>query len=104
MCCMKQLLVTIAFATCILTCPNMLPAEVKTDPKLQGLRERWTSIMRELDIPGVAIVAVRGDEVVLLETIGLRDVEKNKPANADTMFYIASCTKSFLSVTVLTLV
>jgi CubicO group peptidase (beta-lactamase class C family) len=74
------------------------------DPRLNGLRDRWLSAMKELDIPGAAVVVVRGDQVVLLETLGVRNVETNQPVTPDTMFYIASCTKSFMAMAVMTLV
>jgi CubicO group peptidase (beta-lactamase class C family) len=87
-------------------CPATVIAGAQTppDPKLAGLRERWTDIMKELDVPGAAIVAVRGDQVVLLEPLGVRSVDSNEPVTPDTFFYIASCTKSFMAMAVLTLV
>src|SRR5688572_27801128 len=75
-----------------------------TDPKLAGLREAWQSAIKEMDIPGAAVVVVREGKVVLLETIGVRDVTSNKPVTPDTIFYIASCTKSLNAMAALTLV
>ncbi len=72
-------------------------AVVAIDKKGQReLRERWTEAMRSLRIPGLAVVVVRGDEVILLETIGIRNLEK-QPVTADTIFYIASCTKPYVA-------
>lgn len=75
-----------------------------TDPKLAGLRERWLNAMKELDIPGAAVVVVRGDQVILLESLGVRNIDTKQPVTPDTIFYIASCTKSFMAMAVLTLV
>ncbi len=79
-------------------------AQAGTDLKLDGLRERWLSAMKELDIPGAAVVVVRGDKVILTESLGVRNLETNQPVSPDTMFYIASCTKSYMAMAVLTLV
>jgi CubicO group peptidase (beta-lactamase class C family) len=51
----------------------------------------------------MAVVVVRGDEVVYLDTFGARDPERGLPVTPDTMFYIASCTKSFTAMGVMSL-
>lgn len=73
-------------------------------PELSGFRERWESAMKELGIPGVSYAIVRGNEVVYVDSIGVREPDTDKPVNGDTYFYIASCTKSFVAAAVLTLV
>ena len=46
-------------------------------------------------IPGAAIVIVKGDETVLLNGYGLADIENETEVTSETIFYIASSTKSF---------
>src|SRR5688572_12309752 len=65
------------------------------DPALRGLHERWAGAMKTLRVPGMAVVVVRGDEVVLLDALGVRDPDGPKPVTPDTYFYIASCTKPY---------
>jgi CubicO group peptidase (beta-lactamase class C family) len=77
---------------------------VQIDPKLAGLREAWQSAIAEMDIPGAAVVVVKDGKVILLEPMGVRDVASNEPVTPDTIFYIASCTKSFNAMAALTLV
>jgi CubicO group peptidase (beta-lactamase class C family) len=77
---------------------------VTPDPKLAGLRESWLDAMKEIDVPGAAVVVVKDDKVILLEPMGVRDAASRKPVTADTIFYIASCTKSFNAMAALTLV
>lgn len=48
--------------------------------------------------PGLALAVVRGDEVLLAEGFGYRDAEAGRPVEADTPFYIASSTKSFVGL------
>jgi CubicO group peptidase (beta-lactamase class C family) len=53
---------------------------------------------RKQHIAGLAFVAVNGDKVVVLETLGLRDRERKLPVTPDTIFPIGSCTKSFTAI------
>jgi CubicO group peptidase (beta-lactamase class C family) len=45
--------------------------------------------------PGVGVVVVRGDDVVYKKGFGYADVEAKRPFTPETVFYIASTTKSF---------
>ncbi len=94
----KAVVVCAMLSEMVLAGPAEVPAE------LAGLRERWESAMADLGIPGMAVVVVRGDKVIYTQTIGLRDPQKNLPVTADTMFYIASCTKSYTAMGVMALV
>ncbi|MHB8070487.1 MAG: serine hydrolase [Candidatus Cryosericum sp.] len=46
-------------------------------------------------VPGCAVTVVRGDQTVLCETRGVRDVEQRLPFLTGTLFEIASLTKAF---------
>ncbi|MGE3180631.1 MAG: serine hydrolase domain-containing protein [Phycisphaerae bacterium] len=77
----------------------------KPIPKeFSGLRDRWESAMKDLLTPGMAVVVVKNDEVIYLDTFGERDPQKNLPVTPDTAFYIASATKPFNAMAILTLV
>lgn len=56
-------------------------------------REIW-------EVPGCAVAAVRGGEVVLNQGFGVRDVEKDLPVTTDTLFAIGSTTKAFTAAAV----
>jgi len=60
--------------------------------------------MKEMGVPGMAVTVVRGDEVIYTATFGERDPVKHLPVTPDTVFYIASCTKSFMAMAVMSLV
>jgi CubicO group peptidase (beta-lactamase class C family) len=49
--------------------------------------------------PGMAVVVVRGDEVVYLRGFGHADRETARPVTPETIFYIASTTKAFTGLT-----
>lgn len=61
-------------------------------------------VMARDNIAGVAIAVIEGDEIVLVEGFGYRDVENERPVTADTLFHIGSTNKSFTAMLVATLV
>lgn len=54
-----------------------------------------TTLERFLEIPGVAVVVVKDDKPIFIKAYGFSDREAGIRADADTMYYIASSTKSF---------
>jgi len=51
--------------------------------------------LKDWNAPGAAVAVVRGDRVILIKGYGYRDVEKKTPITPQTLFAIASITKSF---------
>lgn len=56
--------------------------------------------MKEMEVPGAAVVVVRDDRVVYLKAFGVREKGKPESVTPDTVFAIASCTKAFTSTLV----
>jgi CubicO group peptidase (beta-lactamase class C family) len=52
---------------------------------------------RDWRVPGLAIAVVRDDKIVYIKGFGQRDIAKNLPVTADTLFVGASTTKAFTS-------
>ena len=50
------------------------------------------------NIPGLAVVVVQGDEVVYCKGFGISSVETNQPVTPQTIFDLASVTKSFTAL------
>src|SRR3954471_10671807 len=50
------------------------------------------------EIPSVAVVVVKGDKPVFMQAYGIADREAGKKADANTLYYIASSTKSFMAL------
>ncbi len=73
-------------------------------PQLTKLSSRWEQVMNARGIAGMAVVVVQGDEVIFSATFGERDPQKPLPVTMDTMFYIASCTKSYVAMGIMSLV
>lgn len=87
-------------AVVVLVVLPALCARAGDPPRLKNsefasLHDRWAELLNVTRTPGVAVVIVRGDEIVALDGLGVRDVDSGKPVTPDTMFYIASCTKPF---------
>ena len=63
--------------------------------RLDGL-QAWLDESRPLfDVPGCAVVVVKGGEVLATFASGHRDVAKQLPVDADTLFAIGSSSKAF---------
>jgi len=60
--------------------------------------------MIEGKLPGLVIALIDGERVIYSRGFGSRDLERNLPAGPDTLFGIASCTKSFTALSALQLV
>lgn len=50
------------------------------------------------DVPGLAIVVIKDDKPIFTKAYGMADKEANKKADADTLFYMGSTTKSFTAM------
>lgn len=61
----------------------------------------WLSDAR---VPGASVAVVDGTDLVYAEGFGARDLDSNAPATPDTVYGVASVTKSFTALAVLQLV
>jgi CubicO group peptidase (beta-lactamase class C family) len=66
--------------------------------KLARIERAVEEKRKELGVPGVALAIVKDDEVIFQKGFGLRDVARNQPVTADTLFGIGSSTKSFTAM------
>ncbi len=62
------------------------------------------NVMAENKIPGVSVTVVKDNEVVYAKGFGYRNIEKSLPVTPDTIFGIASVTKSFTAMAIMQLV
>jgi CubicO group peptidase (beta-lactamase class C family) len=66
---------------------------------LDGFDDWVNQALRDFKVPGLAVVVVQGDKVVLLKGYGMRDTAKQLPVTPQTLFAIGSVTKSFTVTT-----
>lgn len=90
-------LLTLALMAAALT-----PAAAREEPDAKLLEQRLAILCERLEaerethhIPGMALVVVQNDKVVLARGFGLRDVETKQPVTTRTPFAIGSTTKAF---------
>jgi len=62
---------------------------------LAGLDAEIGRALADFGVPGLAVGVIVDGEVVLARGYGLRDVERELPVTADTLFAIGSATKAF---------
>lgn len=74
---------------------DITPEKVRAAlPRLEKLAEQT---LKKTGVPGMAIAVVYRDEVMYLKGFGVRQVGKNEPVNADTVFQLASVSKPIAS-------
>ena len=72
--------------------------------KLKGLDKYIERSMKDLKVPGVAMVIVKDGKIAYKKGYGYRDVAKKLPVTPQTMFAIGSSSKAFTATTVCQLV
>jgi CubicO group peptidase (beta-lactamase class C family) len=76
------------------------PAQQDLPANLLELCETLEAKRQEYHIPGMALVIVHNDQVLLARGFGVAETESGKRVDADTLFCIGSSTKSFTSAAV----
>jgi CubicO group peptidase (beta-lactamase class C family) len=74
-----------------------------TADQLQQLDALVEARMQTAQVPGAAVAVVKGGRVVLSRAWGFADVEQQKPATPDTLFQLASVSKTVTSVALMQL-
>jgi len=98
-------------ALCPLMADGAIPVPRFTDPdrrsKLEAVlpqvEEIFETFRQKRAIPGLVFGVVLDGELVLVKGLGVRDRQSNDPVTADTVFRIASMTKSFTALAILRL-
>ena len=76
-------------------------AEVPLAARLLAIEQSIERQRRRAGVPGLSLVVVKDDKVVLIRGFGLRDVDKKLPVTADTLFPVGSVSKTFTALAVL---
>jgi len=84
--------------------PAERPASPGTDPRVERFRKQLELDRQALKIPGLSAVILEDGKVLWTEGFGYADVEKKIPATPDTLYHIASLTKTFAAILTLQLV
>lgn len=88
-------MIRLTFIALLLALTGPAPAVAERPAELDGFDGFVAEVMAEWQLPGMAIAAVRGGELVLLAAYGERDPERGLPVTTETLFAIGSVTKTF---------
>jgi CubicO group peptidase (beta-lactamase class C family) len=72
--------------------------------RLNGFEKRVDALRSRLAIPALSVVILENQQVIWMRGFGFSDVEKRIPATPDTVYSIASLTKTFGATLILQLV
>lgn len=70
-------------------------SETDFQARLARMEQLLEEKRRQSGVPGMSVVIVKDDKIVYAKGFGMRDVEKNLPVTAETIFPIGSNTKAF---------
>ncbi|MGV4321568.1 serine hydrolase domain-containing protein [Bacillus mojavensis] len=97
-------IVWLVLCLCILSVQTLnggqASAQTPVDKRIDVLIEKQ---MKESRIPGISVVAVKGNEVVYKKGFGYADEGHNRPVTSSTLFEMGSTSKAFTALGVLRL-
>ena len=74
--------------------------EPQTEQEIESFVLDW---LADAKVPGASVAIVEDDELVYTSGFGSRELETNAPATPQTLYGVASCTKSFAGLSLLML-
>ena len=74
-----------------------------TDQFIDKFENLVADEMADIKVGGAAIAIVKDSEIIYDQGFGARELSKELPANTDTLFAIASATKSFVCLAIMQL-
>lgn len=95
----KLLKIWIVVLSCMLAMAIALPSWAGVEP-LNGLDAYIQRTMREWQLPGLAVAAIKGDQLVFMKGYGTREVGKDLPVDENTVFAIGSTSKAFTATAI----
>ena len=81
--------------------PTQVPATGPSDKRLQPLDDLMTGFLVKHKLPGAALAVGRSGKVLYARGFGWADVEAKKPVQPDSLFRLASISKSITAVAVM---
>jgi D-alanyl-D-alanine carboxypeptidase len=77
---------------------------VKADPRSEQVDSLVRAMMQALGIPGLSLAVVQNGKSIKVQGYGLANVEHDVPARPETVYLLASITKSFTAAAIMLLV
>ena len=76
------------------------PAVAQTKASLAGLDAYVAQVVKDWNVPGLAIAVVKGDSTLFMKGYGVKELGKPDPVTPNTLFSIGSNTKSFTAAVI----
>jgi CubicO group peptidase (beta-lactamase class C family) len=89
--------------TGVMSRTRKVPADDPVAKRIERFERQVETDRDALKIPGLSIVVIQDDKVLAAEGFGYADIEHHIPATADTLYHLASVTKTFTAILVLRL-
>ncbi|WP_353227595.1 serine hydrolase domain-containing protein [Novosphingobium sp.] len=100
-------IITTVIAALIAATPVMAAAEpapaatlASVEPAIDAIFAKWQA---ENHVPGMVYGVVANGKLAYVHGLGVQDLDSRRPVNADTLFRIASMTKAFTALSILSL-
>ncbi|HJQ37300.1 MAG TPA: serine hydrolase [Thermoanaerobaculia bacterium] len=82
----------------------LLSSSASAASRFARFEKEADAFRRQLGIPGMSAVIIEKQKIVWMKGFGFADLENKVPATPDTLYHVASLTKTFAAVLVLQLV
>ncbi|MBF0497280.1 MAG: serine hydrolase [Deltaproteobacteria bacterium] len=79
-------------------------AAAPTEDRLAGFDQYIAQVMKDWQVPGLAVAVVKDGKIILTQGFGVSQVKTGQKVTPDTQFAIGSCTKAFTATVLGTLV
>jgi CubicO group peptidase (beta-lactamase class C family) len=70
----------------------------QNNPAFEGFDAHVEKVIKDFNVPGMAVAIIKDDQVLLAKGYGLKDVEKQQPVDVNTVFAIGSSSKAFTTM------
>ena len=94
---LSKLLALLAFILLLAINFTTAHANQAESESLEEISSTFEKLRKDLKIPGMALVIVKNDRVIMSKGFGFRDIEGQLPVTSETNFAIGSTTKAFTS-------
>jgi len=96
---MKKLLVG-SCSVALLLIYVAIPFRVTAQPDLKKLDAYYAAALKDWGVPGMSVAIVKDGKVIFARGYGVKEIGKSDPADANTLFAIASNSKAFTTAAI----
>lgn len=101
---MKRIRTSFLIITLLLMCCSETTKETDLDRELDAFKKELADLKAYFRIPGMAVIVKKDDKIIYEDYAGYSDLEKQTKVDSTTLFPIASLTKVFSGITMMSLV